>query len=149
VIHLRRYYILGYRTQRDKASWKFDAQLNGKDAIITSKDEELKAKDGIISARDATIKFQDALLAEYRNKLQIPTEVGQERKLAPEQRRVLFQELSKNIGKFPFIVVYASRDNEARNYAKQFTDLFSDLGISIVKKRCSRERNRIRVICRN
>jgi hypothetical protein len=61
------------------SSWKFDAQIASPGSII--------------GARDATIKFQDALIAEYKNRIQIPTESGEDRKLAPEQKRILTKEL--------------------------------------------------------
>src|ERR1700756_1298971 len=60
-------------------SWKFTAQIDSRDSIIA-------ARDSVIAARDATIKFQDALIAEYKNRLQIPTETGEDRRLTSEQK---------------------------------------------------------------
>src|SRR5438309_2853377 len=58
-------------------SWKFDAQIASRDSIIAS--------------RDATIKFQEGLIAEYKNRVQLP-EAGEDRKLTLEQKRILSRE---------------------------------------------------------
>jgi len=108
-------------------SWKFDAQIGSRDATIA-------ARESVIGARDATIKFQDALIAEYKNKLQIPTETFEERRLAPEQKRILAKELRAKIERFPKIVIYATGEHEPRQYAKQFADLIQGIGIDVVQR---------------
>jgi len=108
-------------------SWKFDAQIASRDSIIA-------AKDSVIGARDATIKFQDALIAEYKNKLQIPTETGEDRRLAPEQKRILVREIRAKIKKFPKFVIYATSEGEPRRYAKQFAELIQGIGIDVVQR---------------
>jgi hypothetical protein len=111
-------------------SWKFDAQIASRDSMIA-------AKDSVIGARDATIKFQDALISEYKNKLQIPTEMGEDRRLAPEQKRILVREIRAKIEKFPKFVIYATSEREPRQYAKQFADLIQGIGIDVVQREIS------------
>jgi hypothetical protein len=101
-------------------SWKFDAQIASRDSII--------------GARDATIKFQDALIAEYKNRMQIPTETGEDRKLAPEQKRILGRELKAKIDKFPRLIIYAVSEREPRQYAKQFAELAQGIGIDVIQR---------------
>jgi len=108
-------------------SWKFGAQIESRDSIIA-------AKDSVIGARDATIKFQDALIAEYKNKLQIPTETGEDRRLAPEQKRILVREIRAKIDKFSKIVIYATSEREPRQYAKQFAELLQGIGINVIQR---------------
>jgi hypothetical protein len=104
-------------------SWKFDAQLSSRDAIISS--------------RDATIRFQEGLISEYRNRVQIP-EAGEDRKLAPEQRRILAREFRLKADKFKVIVIYAVSEREPRKYAKEFADLIrDDAGIKVVQREIS------------
>ena len=108
-------------------SWKFNSQITSRDSIIA-------ARDSVISARDATIKFQDALIAEYKNKLQIPTETGEDRRLAPEQKRILAKEIRAKMEKFPKIVIYTASEREPRQYAKQFADLIQGIGIDVIQR---------------
>jgi len=108
-------------------SWKFDAQIQSRDSIIG-------ARDAVIAARDATIKFQDALLGEYKNRLQIPTESGEDRRLTVEQKRILGREFRLKLDKIKTLVVYAIGEREPRQYAKQFTDLFTGIGVEVVQR---------------
>ena len=55
-------------------SWKYTAQLDNKDGIISEKDSEL-------SVKDATIKQQEDFLAEYRGRLNVSTPKEAEDKL--------------------------------------------------------------------
>jgi hypothetical protein len=66
-------------------SWKDSAQISSREAII--------------AARDATIKFQDGLIAEYKNRVQLP-ETGKDRTLVPEQRRLLANGLRAKADEF-------------------------------------------------
>jgi hypothetical protein len=111
-------------------SWRFGAQIDARDSIIT-------ARDSVIAARDATIKFQDALIAEYKNRIQIPTEAGEDRKLTPEQKRILARQLREKLDKFPKIVIYATSEREPRQYAKQFAEIMQGLGIEVIQREVS------------
>jgi hypothetical protein len=108
-------------------SWKFDSQITSRDSIIA-------ARDSVIGARDATIKFQDALIAEYKNRQQIPTETGEDRRLAPEQKRILAKEIRAKMDKVPKIVIYTASERESRQYAKQFADLIQGIGIDVIQR---------------
>jgi hypothetical protein len=108
-------------------SWKFTTQIESRDAIIA-------ARDSVIGARDSTIKFQDALIAEYKNKLQIPTETGEDRRLAPEQKRILARELKVKMERFPKIIIYAASEREPRQYAKQFADVIQGICIDVIQR---------------
>jgi hypothetical protein len=111
-------------------SWKFGAQIDSRDSIIS-------AKDSVIGARDATIKFQDALIAEYKNRLQIPTETGEDRRLTPEQKRILTREIRARKERFLKMVIYATSEREPKQYAKQFADLIQGVGIEVVQREIS------------
>jgi hypothetical protein len=111
-------------------SWKFGAQLESRDSVIV-------AKESVIAARDATIKFQDALIAEYKNRLQIPTETGEDRRLTPEQKRILTKEFKAKQEKLSKIIIYAINEREPRQYAKQFAELMQNVGIEVVQREIS------------
>lgn len=103
-------------------SWKFDAQLSSRDSIIATKDE--------------TIKFQGGLIAEYKNRIQLP-EAGEDRKLAPEQKRILSREFRIKADKLKTLVIYAVSEREPRQYAKQFADIAQDAGIKVIQREIS------------
>jgi hypothetical protein len=92
-------------------SWKFDAQISSRDAIIA-------AKESVIEAQDATIKFQGGLIAEYKNKLQIPTEAGEDWRLAPEQKTIPTKELKSKIDTFSKIIIYTVSEREPKQYTE-------------------------------
>jgi hypothetical protein len=104
-------------------SWKFDTQISSRDAII--------------AARDATIKMQDGLIGEYKNRVQLP-EAGEDRKLTPEQRRIIANGLRSNPEEFKTFVIYAVDEREPRQYAKQFASIAEDvLGARIYPREIS------------
>lgn len=100
-------------------SWKFDAQISSRDSII--------------SARDATIKFHEGLIAEYKSRVQLP-EPGEERKLTPDQRRIIAHELKLRVNMFKRLVVVYIEEKEPRQYAKQFADIATNSDLQIVQR---------------
>jgi hypothetical protein len=101
-------------------SWKFDAQINSRDSIISS--------------RDATIKFEEGLIAEYKNRVQLP-EAGEDRKLTPEQKRILSHEFRVSADKLlkPF-VIFAVSEREPKQYAKEFSEIATLEDIPVVTR---------------
>jgi hypothetical protein len=100
-------------------SWKFDAQIASRDSIIAS--------------RDGTIKFQEGLISEYKHRVQLP-EAGEDRKLTPEQKRVLTHELHINASKLNPLVIFAVAERESKNYAKEFVDIARNQDIAVVTR---------------
>ena len=64
--------------------------------------------------------------------MQVPSQAGEDRRLAPEQRRVLLRELRTKAAKFPKIVIHALAEREPRQYAKQFSEVIESADIKTV-----------------
>jgi hypothetical protein len=105
-------------------SWKFDAQIASRDSIIAS--------------RDATIRFQDGLLGEYKTRVQLP-EAGEDRKLTPEQKRVLTHEIHINASKLSPLVIFAISERESKKYAKEFVEIIRNQDIPVITRELSTE----------
>jgi hypothetical protein len=100
-------------------SWKFDAQITSRDSIIAS--------------RDATIKFQEGLISEYKIRVQLP-EAGEDRKLTPEQKRILSHEFQVSADKIRPFVIFAVAEREPKKYAKEFTEIAVARDIPVVPR---------------
>jgi hypothetical protein len=69
--------------------------------------------------------------------VQLP-EAGEDRKLVPEQRRVLASGLRAKAEEFKILIIYAVDEREPRQYAKQFAAVAEDaIGSKIIPREIS------------